>query len=159
MLELFSTGFLSVWLNMAGMQRSTQSTFETIALPGSPTFVLPVAPEPKAAITLEQYLGELSKKGSVASSQGVWFQSGPLLLSSNQGTVPLPAASLTKVATSLASLDTWGASHRFDTLFSAAGPIKNGVLQGDLIVTGGGDPLFIWEEAIAVGNALNRMGI
>ncbi len=35
----------------------------------------------------------------------------------------------------------------------------NGVLKGDLVVTGGGDPLFVWEEAIALGNTLNKMGI
>jgi D-alanyl-D-alanine carboxypeptidase/D-alanyl-D-alanine-endopeptidase (penicillin-binding protein 4) len=32
-------------------------------------------------------------------------------------------------------------------------------LQGDLIVIGGGDPLFVWEEAITLGNALNELGI
>jgi D-alanyl-D-alanine carboxypeptidase/D-alanyl-D-alanine-endopeptidase (penicillin-binding protein 4) len=91
--------------------------------------------------------------------QGVWIQSGPLLLSENNGRVPLPAASLTKIATSLAALKTWGANHQFETLISATGPIQNGVLQGDLIVTGGGDPLFVWQEAIALGNSLNQLGI
>ena len=44
-------------------------------------------------------------------------------------------------------------------MISATGPIQKGVLEGDLIVTGGGDPLFVWEEAIALGNSLNRLGI
>ncbi|MCL1475886.1 D-alanyl-D-alanine carboxypeptidase, partial [Argonema antarcticum A004/B2] len=159
MLELFSTGLMSVWLNMAGMRRSEQDAFEALTSPGTSAFVLPAAPEPEAATTLGQYLKELSQKGSVTNVQGVWIQSGPALLSSNQGTVPLPAASLTKIATSLASLSTWTPSHQFETVFSATGLIKNGVLQGDLVVTASGDPLFVWEEAIAVGNALGRMGI
>lgn len=159
MLELFTTGLMSVWLNMAGIQPSRQNGLHQMAWPGSPAFFLSGAPEPSTALTLEQYLGELSKKGWMATGQGIWIQSGPILLSSNQGTVPLPAASLTKIATSLASLQTWKHSHQFETIFSATGPIKNGVLQGDLVVTGSGDPLFVWEEAIAVGNALNRMGI
>ena len=159
MLELFTSGLMSVWLDMAGMQRTQLDTFEALAWPGTPAFVLPAAPEPMTAIALQKYLKELSQKGSPITTQGVWLQSGPVLLSSNQGTIPLPAASLTKIATSLASLQTWGHSHHFDTLFSATGPIKNGVLQGDLVVTGSGDPLFVWEEAIAIGNALNRMGI
>jgi len=159
MLELFSTGLMSVWLDMAGMRRSDLDAFKAMTWPGTSAFVLPAAPEPETATTLEQYLKELSKKGSVTNVQGVWIQSGPALLSSNQGTVPLPAASLTKIATSLASLSTWTPSHQFETLFSATGPINNGVLQGDLVVTASGDPLFVWEEAIAVGNALGRMGI
>lgn len=159
MLELFTTGLMSVWLDTAGMQRSKLDAFEAVAWPGTPAFVLPAAPEPMTAIALEQYLKALSKKGSPTISQGVWLQSGSVLLSGNQGTMPLPAASLTKIATSLASLHIWGHSHQFDTLFSATGPIKNGVLQGDLVVLGSGDPLFVWEEAIAVGNALKRMGI
>ena len=80
-------------------------------------------------------------------------------LVSQQGKTLMPGASLTKIATSLASLETWGADYQFETRFRATGPITNGVLQGDLVVSGGGDPLFVWEEAIAVGNALNQMGI
>jgi D-alanyl-D-alanine carboxypeptidase/D-alanyl-D-alanine-endopeptidase (penicillin-binding protein 4) len=33
------------------------------------------------------------------------------------------------------------------------------VLQGDLVIQGGEDPFFVWEEAIALGNFLNQMGI
>ena len=37
--------------------------------------------------------------------------------------------------------------------------IFEGVLQGDLLVQGGQDPLFVWEEAMVLGNRLNQMGI
>lgn len=158
MLELFSSGLMSVWLEMAGVQRSKLDVLQGLLWLDTPGFVLPVATEPATAITVQQYLKDLSKKGS-SEGQGVWIQSGPILLASKQGTVPLPAASLTKIATSLVALSTWQPSHRFETLIGATGPVKNGVLYGDLIVTGGGDPLFVWEEAIAIGNSLNRMGI
>ncbi len=108
---------------------------------------------------MSQYLQGLSAKKMVASQQGIWIQSGLTVLAKHQDRVPLPAASLTKIATSLASLEKWGPNHQFETLISATGPIKNGVLQGDLVITGGGDPLFVWEEAIAVGNSLNQLGI
>ncbi len=159
MLELLSSGLLSVWLDMAGIHPSARDAFTLLAGPGIPGLAIVAEADRSAETTLQQYLKGLTAKGNAEKGQGVWIQSGPMVLASNQGTVPLPAASLTKIATSLAALKTWGPSHQFETLVSATGPIKDGVLQGDLVISGGGDPMFVWEEAIAVGNALNKMGI
>lgn len=159
MLELVSSGLLSVWLDMVGIHASAQDVFTLIAGPGIPGLAIAGEPDQIAETILKQYIKDLTAKGNPEKGQGVWIQSGPLVLASNQGTVPLPAASLTKIATSLAALQTWGPFHQFETLVSATGPIKEGVLQGDLVIAGGGDPMFVWEEAIAVGNALNKMGI
>ncbi|OKH35223.1 D-alanyl-D-alanine carboxypeptidase [[Phormidium ambiguum] IAM M-71] len=158
MLELFSSGLMSVWLDMAGIQRSELNSTQEMVWPGNAGFVLAAAPEPQTASIVEQYLQELGKKNPIAE-QAIWMQSGPVVLANNQGTTPLPAASLTKIATSLAALSTWDHSHQFETLISATGPINNGVLQGDLIVIGNGDPLFVWEDGIALANSLNRLGI
>jgi serine-type D-Ala-D-Ala carboxypeptidase/endopeptidase (penicillin-binding protein 4) len=77
----------------------------------------------------------------------------------HQGNIPLPAASLTKLATTLAALETWPLDHSFDTLVGMRGTLKGGVLEGDLIIRGGGDPLFVWEEAIVLANHLRDLGI
>jgi D-alanyl-D-alanine carboxypeptidase/D-alanyl-D-alanine-endopeptidase (penicillin-binding protein 4) len=83
-----------------------------------------------------------------------------LVLGQHQGSTPLPAASLTKVATTLAALQHFGPQHRFVTPWLTTGsPTADGVLQGDLWVVGGEDPLFVWEEAFSVGNLLNAYGI
>jgi serine-type D-Ala-D-Ala carboxypeptidase/endopeptidase (penicillin-binding protein 4) len=108
---------------------------------------------------IQQYLSQLVGQGFGLNRQGVWMQTGTELLANHQGTVPLPAASLTKVATSLATLQTLGAEYQFVTLIGRTGPVANGILQGDLVIQGSGDPLFVWEEAIALGNTLNRLGI
>lgn len=158
MLELFSSGLMSVWLDMAGIQRSELNSTQEMVWPGNAGFVLAAAPEPQTASIVEQYLQELGKQNPIAE-QAIWMQSGPVVLANNQGTTPLPAASLTKIATSLAALSTWDHSHQFETLISATGPINNGVLQGDLVVAGNGDPLFVWEDGIALANSLNRLGI
>jgi D-alanyl-D-alanine carboxypeptidase/D-alanyl-D-alanine-endopeptidase (penicillin-binding protein 4) len=63
------------------------------------------------------------------------------------------------VATSLAAISTLGPDHQFITQIGATGPIENGVLKGDLVIQGAEDPFFVWEEAIALGNTLNQMGI
>lgn len=108
---------------------------------------------------VERYLAQLAQRGFPQTAQGVWLQTGDRVLAQHQGSIPLPAASLTKVATTLASLHQLGPEHRFVTLFGTSGSVENGVLRGDLWVLGGEDPLFVWEEAIAVGNVLNAQGI
>ena len=159
MLQLFGSGLLSLWLDMVGLHTKPLDISELSAWQANPGLALASDPNSAGAITVQQYLKGLEAKKLAAASQGVWMQSGPVLLASHQGTVPLPAASLTKIATTLAALKTWGPDHQFETLVSATGPVRNGVLQGDLVVQGNGDPFFVWEEAIALGHSLNRLGI
>jgi D-alanyl-D-alanine carboxypeptidase/D-alanyl-D-alanine-endopeptidase (penicillin-binding protein 4) len=108
---------------------------------------------------VQQHLMAVMEAGMAEPTQGVWIQSEDEILADHQGNLPLSAASLTKVATTLAALATWGANHQFETLVSATGPIAAGVLNGDLIIQGTGDPFFVWEEAIALGNALENVGV
>lgn len=163
MLELLGSGLVSLWLEMAGVQVKPSDALDAITWQSSPGLVIAPDPNPAGANTVKQYLqGLLTSKliaQNLAPSQGIWMQSGPMLMADHQGTTPLPAASLTKIATSLVALNTWGSEHQFDTMIGSTGPIVNGVLQGDLVITGGGDPMFVWEEAIALGNTLNKMGI
>jgi D-alanyl-D-alanine carboxypeptidase/D-alanyl-D-alanine-endopeptidase (penicillin-binding protein 4) len=51
-------------------------------------------------------------------------------------------ASNTKLFTTAAALLELGADYEFRTALVANGPIQDGVLQGDLVVVGGGDPSF-----------------
>jgi len=163
MLELLSSGLVSLWLEMAGVQIKPSEALDTLAWQGNPSLILAPDPNPAGVNTVQQYLQGLLKSKLVAQdlteSQGIWLQSGPVLMANHQGTTPLSAASLTKIATSLVSLKTLGPDHQFETLIGATGPVVNGVLQGDLVIIGGGDPMFVWEEAIALGNTLNKMGI
>ena len=170
MLDLLSSGIMSLWLEMAGVRSVGLNAALVLAWQGGmPGLVLagdlafggvPLAnPDLPAAAVVDGFLKDLKAKGLIDGTQGVWVQSGMVPLVSQQGTALMPGASLTKIATSLASLETWGPDYQFETRFRGTGPIRNGVLQGDLVVGGGGDPLFVWEEAIAVGNALNQMGI
>lgn len=159
MLELIGTGLISFWLDLVGLHAKPLEALELLALHSSPALVLAPSADRVGVNTMQQYLHKLATKGLKRADQGIWMQSGLGLLASNNGKVPLPAASLTKVATSLVALKTWGPERNFQTLVSATGPISQGVLHGDLVITGGGDPLFVWEEAIALGNSLNSLGI
>ncbi|HEY9660715.1 MAG TPA: D-alanyl-D-alanine carboxypeptidase, partial [Allocoleopsis sp.] len=115
--------------------------------------------DPVAIELMQRYLDQLAAKGFTPEGQGVWIQSSDQELAEHLGSTPLPAASLTKIATTLVSLSTWGTEYQLDTLISTNGQIRNGVLKGDLLVQGGGDPFFVWEEAFSLGNTLNQMGI
>lgn len=63
-----------------------------------------------------------------------------LVLEARESDLGQPPASVTKALTALYALDTLGAGHRFVTQLIATGPVENGVLKGDLVLAGGGDP-------------------
>ncbi|TAE55667.1 MAG: D-alanyl-D-alanine carboxypeptidase [Nostocales cyanobacterium] len=163
MLELLGSGLVSLWLDMAGVKIQPVNALDTLAWQSSPGFVIAPDPNPVAAMTVQEYLKTLTGSKLVnqdlLKAQGIWLQSGPMLMANHQGTIPLPAASLTKVATSLATFKILGPDHQFETVISATGPIVNGVVNGDLVINAGGDPMFVGEEAIALGNALSKIGI
>ncbi len=119
-----------------------------------------IATDPVAKQAIATMLSELSQAGLKDPNQGVWIQSHDgAIASGNLSSRPLPAASLTKIVTSLAALQTWGSNHRFTTNISSTGNLTGDTLNGDLIIEGNGDPFFVWEEAIALGNKLNQLGI
>ncbi len=62
------------------------------------------------------------------------------ILESARGDAALPPASVAKVLTALYALDSLGAGYRFRTRLIATGPLSNGIIQGDLVLAGGGDP-------------------
>lgn len=111
-----------------------------------------------SAIALD-YLQTLTNQGLITHRQGLWIQSDWAILADNQGEIPASAASLTKIATTIAAIQTWGLNHRFITSIYSTGKINNGVLEGDLVIKAGGDSLFVWEEAINLANRLQNMGI
>jgi D-alanyl-D-alanine carboxypeptidase/D-alanyl-D-alanine-endopeptidase (penicillin-binding protein 4) len=115
--------------------------------------------DPTAMAIVQNHVSTVTTTGMVIPEQGVWIQTDTEILAEHQGETPLSAASLTKIATTLAALETWKPEHQFETVISATGTIQNGVLQGDLIIQGETDPLFVWEEAIVLANTLKQVGI
>lgn len=140
--------------------KSPQSdSFPVIRWHEAKIFQIQTQSDPQVQIIVDQYLNNLANQGLIKDQQGVWIQSNWSIEADNRGKIPAPAASLTKVATTIASLQTWDLDHRFVTNIFTTGKINNGTLEGDLIVEAGGDPLFVWEEAIALANRLQDLGI
>jgi serine-type D-Ala-D-Ala carboxypeptidase/endopeptidase (penicillin-binding protein 4) len=80
------------------------------------------------------------------------------LVAHNAAKVMNPA-SVIKLVTTAAALDLLGPAYTFKTEFYAAGEIKGGVLEGDLIVKGYGDPKLTYERLWAALRELHERGI
>lgn len=83
--------------------------------------------------------------GARIMSRGVWgvdvrsLDSGESLYSLNADKLMMPASNM-KIVTLAAAAETLGWDHRFTTTLETDAPIVDGVLQGDLVVRGTGDP-------------------
>lgn len=64
---------------------------------------------------------------------------GDTLYSRNAGKLFMPASNQ-KLVTGSVALTLLGPDYRFPTVFAARGPVEGGVLRGDLVVIGRGDP-------------------
>lgn len=159
MLEVISSSLFGFWFGLLGQAPAPLEAVVPVSWEEAEIFVLPTEPDPTVEAIVEEYLQRLQARGIAGERQGIWLQSEWAELARHQETTPAPAASLTKIATTLAALSKWGLDHQFVTAIYATGPLEHGVLQGDLVVQGSGDPLFVWEEAIALGNALEELGI
>ncbi|MGZ9811083.1 D-alanyl-D-alanine carboxypeptidase/D-alanyl-D-alanine endopeptidase [Pseudoroseicyclus sp. H15] len=93
---------------------------------------------PLARPSLEDFVGQARLGGDV--SIALRDTATGEVRAQYAGDVAVPPASVTKTLTTLYALDTLGEQHRFSTRVVSFGPIEGGVLTGDLVLAGGGDP-------------------
>lgn len=68
-------------------------------------------------------------------------------------------ASVVKVITALAALDLLGADFQWKTRIAAQGTLRDGVLEGDLVLIGGGDPHLTADDFLYMLNGLRNRGL
>ena len=109
-----------------------------------PTFLNPSAPRSQANI--RQLQAELSSIfNAPIMARGVWgvdirsLDNGQVLFQQNADRLMMPASNM-KILTLAAAAQTLGWNHTFTTTLETAAAIENGVLKGDLVVRGTGDP-------------------
>ncbi|MDD5405567.1 MAG: D-alanyl-D-alanine carboxypeptidase/D-alanyl-D-alanine-endopeptidase [Sulfurovaceae bacterium] len=84
--------------------------------------------------------------------------SGRRVASLNPEVERMPASTI-KIATTYAALLELGSNYKWKTVIYTAGEIKNGVLDGDLVIKGYGDPTFSTDDVIQISRVLYSKGI
>jgi D-alanyl-D-alanine carboxypeptidase/D-alanyl-D-alanine-endopeptidase (penicillin-binding protein 4) len=78
---------------------------------------------------------------------------------SHQAQVRVNPASLMKLATTTAALDSLGPAFVWRTPVYVDGPVRDGVLQGNVYIKGSGDPRFVVERLWLLMRRLQGLGI
>ena len=103
----------------------------------------------------------LAERRIPAASLSVYVREvagGPPLVSHN-ATVPRNPASTMKVLTTYAALELLGPAYTWRTRAWAVGPIRNQVLDGSLVLEGGGDPFMTADRWWGFVNGLRQAGV
>ena len=78
---------------------------------------------------------------------------------SHRANVPMNPASVMKLVTTFSALDMLGPDFTWKTSFYTDGTLGKGVLHGDLIIRGGGDPKWVLERIEANFKTLQLLGV
>lgn len=111
------------------------------------------------AQSFQQKLNNWLKDSSLTSAsvgfKAVNVSTGSVLAEHNSNLALVPA-SCQKLVTTSAALHLLGENQKFTTLLKSNGIIQNGILEGNLIVEGGGDPSFGSKYNGGAENVLNQ---
>lgn len=103
----------------------------------------------------------LTRAGIPDKDASLWVQ--PLASSTplwqHQASASRNPASVMKLLTSLAALDLLGPAYTWETAAFADGPIRDGVLKGNLVLRGSGDPFLTWDRFAALLRELRERGV
>jgi D-alanyl-D-alanine carboxypeptidase/D-alanyl-D-alanine-endopeptidase (penicillin-binding protein 4) len=122
--------------------------------------VQPLAAQDEARLPVEVQR-VLTERRVPESSLSVYVRevAAPAPLVSHNATVPRNPASTMKVLTTYAALELLGPAYTWRTRAWAAGPVRNQVLDGDLVLEGGGDPFMTADRWWGFVNGLRQAGI
>lgn len=145
----------------------------TLAAGCAPKSTSPATPAPPYAsrpgvgalrVDLAAYLSQPTFANAVWGVSIRSLDTGEALFEQNPHTLLMPASNM-KVVTCAVAAERLGWTRTFETRLVAAGPIEQGVLKGDLVIEGTGDPSFAGRPSQGVsvidewGDTLRTAGI
>lgn len=119
---------------------------------------LPLAAAQNLPASVDQ---ALARADIPASHVAVWVQEvdAPRPSLAHNAAQPMNPASVMKLVTAFAALETLGPTHMWSTRFASNAPPSNGQLQGDLFIIGGADPVLSYERMWRLLRRLRASGI
>ncbi len=111
----------------------------------------------RALPSVEATISETNPGGRIAFA--VADARSGAILEMRDGLVGMPPASTAKAITCAYGLDRLGPGYRFRTQVLASGPIRNGRLDGDLWLVGGGDPLMQTDDLVDLARQVHEAGL
>ena len=127
-----------------------------VRVPWKATAVLILSALALSAQDVQGWARRLERRG-VTVSAGLWDAATGKALERHHDDLALVPASTTKVLTTYALLKTLKPDFTLET--EVWGDLKDGVVQGDLVFKGGGDPLLTSERIWMLAQALRKQGI
>lgn len=115
------------------------------------------SPAPQASPGAADYITE-ARLGGLVGYVVADARTG-LVLEQSNAAVPQPPASVAKTLTTLYALDALGPGYRFVTKLIGTDPVVDGVLTGDLILAGGGDPVLNTDHLTIMAERLKQAGV
>lgn len=113
----------------------------------------PGRPVPEAASLIEE-----ARLGGAVGFVVADARTGEVL-EQREGGLRQPPASVAKAITALYALDRLGPDYRFATRVLATGPVQGGIVQGDLVLAGTGDPTLSTDTLGDLAAQLKAAGV
>ncbi len=144
-------------MNRRAMLAATGSVLATAAFGEAPFTSM----RPVARVPAEDAIRKLVAEAGLTGVTGVVVTdlATGAVIEDIAGAVAQPPASTAKAVTALYALESLGAGHRFETRVHADGPIVNGVVEGNLILAGGGDPDLATDDLATLAARLKDAGL
>jgi serine-type D-Ala-D-Ala carboxypeptidase/endopeptidase (penicillin-binding protein 4) len=83
---------------------------------------------------------------------------GQVIAEQQSRTAFIPASSL-KTVTTATALEKWGPDHQIETRVMTSAPIQQGVITGDVVIVGGGDPMLSLADLKSWAATLKKRGL